>query len=84
MFWRRTPKTKSPAPAAVASVDDVALAMKFVAEAGKQMLESSPSVSGCWTTSASSFPVVGLEGAMIDANLSTLTLSFWGRVWTSQ
>ncbi len=57
---------------------EAALAIRFVAEAGKQMLEASPSVSEVLDRLAGILlPVVGLQGAMIDANLSTLTLSYW-------
>ncbi len=52
--------------------------MRFVAEAGKQMLEASPSVSEVVDRLHAFLPAVGLVGATIDANLSTLTLSYWG------
>ncbi len=42
------------------------------------MLEASPSVSEVLDRLRPFLPVVGLEGCMIDANLSTLTLSYWG------
>jgi uncharacterized membrane protein YjjP (DUF1212 family) len=89
MFWRRARKAFSggskpaaPATECVASPrdalnPDTALAMRFVAEAGKQMLEASPSVSEVLDRLRAFLPVVGLQGAMIDANLSTLTLSYW-------
>ncbi len=78
MFWRRKHKTESRVPVPGASAADIGLAIKFVAEAGKQMLEASPSVSEVLDNLRRLLPVVGLEGAMIDANLSTLTLSYWG------
>ena len=89
MFWRRPHKSAKQTPAPLPSPDNVpppadlvspdkALAMRFVAEAGKQMLEASPSVSEVLDRLRPFLPVVGLEGCMIDANLSTLTLSYWG------
>jgi hypothetical protein len=77
MFWRRKHEPDRPAPTTDSS-PDIALAMRFVAEAGKQMLETSPSVSEVLDDLRRFLPVVGLEGAMIDANLSTLMLSYWG------
>ena len=56
---------------------DISLALRFVAEAGKQMLESSSSVSEVLDYLRRFLPVVGLEGAVVDANLATLTVSFW-------
>jgi uncharacterized membrane protein YjjP (DUF1212 family) len=77
MFQRRKPEPDRQVPTPDTS-PDIALAMKFVAEAGRQMLEASPSVSEVLEDLRRFLPVVGLEGAMVDANLSTLTLSYWG------
>ena len=77
MFWRHPHKSATQAPVTAPS-PDTTLAIRFVAEAGKQMLEASPSVSEVLDRLRRFLPVVGLEGCMIDANLSTLTLSYWG------
>ena len=77
MFWRRKRKSDSHVPVPDSS-PDVALAIKFVAEAGRQMLEASPSVSEVLDNLRRFLPAAGLEGAMVDANLSTFTLSYWG------
>lgn len=56
---------------------ETVLAINFVAEAGKQMLESSTSVAEVVDRLRRFLPAVGLEGAAIDANLYALTLSYW-------
>ena len=55
MFWRRPHKSAKEAPVTVAS-SDTALAIKFAAEAGKQMLEASPSVSEVLDGAGDGFP----------------------------
>ncbi len=77
MFWRRRHRNAKQVPVAV-PCPDTALAIRFVAEAGKQMLEASPSISEVLDRLRRFLPAVGLEGCEIDANLSTLTLSYWG------
>lgn len=72
----------SPAPSrALGSVPspspDAVLAISFIAEAGKQMLESSTSVSEVVDHLRAFLPAVGLEGCAIDGNLTTLTISYW-------
>lgn len=56
--------------------DDV-LAINFVADAGKVMLESSSSVSEVVDRIRELLPRVGLAGCSIDANMSSLILSYW-------
>jgi uncharacterized membrane protein YjjP (DUF1212 family) len=58
-------------------VGDVVLAITFTAEAGKQMLESSTSVSEVLDRLRSFLPKVGLSGCSIDATMSFLILSYW-------
>ena len=55
------------------------LAINFVADAGRQMLESSTSVSEVIERLRRFLPAVGLQGCSVDANLSSLTLSHWQR-----
>ena len=64
----------SPNPA---DLGDIVRAINFVADAGRQMLESSTSVSEVIDRLRRFLPVVGLEGGSIDATLSSLTLSYW-------
>ncbi len=56
---------------------DIVLAMNFVADAGRLMLESSTSVSEVMERLRRLLPVAGLEGCSLDANLSSLILSYW-------
>jgi len=71
-----SPKEEPESPTSDLSLDTV-LAINFVAEAGKQMLESSTSVSEVLDQLRRFLPAVGLDGAAVDASLSTLTLSYW-------
>lgn len=57
--------------------DQVVLAVSFVADAGKQMLESSTSVSEVIERVRRFLPAVGLEGCAVEATLSSITLSYW-------
>ena len=52
------------------------LAINFVADAGKQMLESSTSVSEVIERLRQFLPVVGLAGCSLDATMSSLILSY--------
>ena len=56
---------------------DRVIAMNFVADAGKVMLESSTSVSEVLDRLRQFLPAVGLEGCSLDATMSSLILSFW-------
>ncbi len=56
---------------------DEVLAISFAAEAGKQMLESSTSVSEVLERLRAFLPKVGLEGCELDATMSFLILSYW-------
>ena len=58
-------------------VSDDVVAITFAAEAGKQMLESSTSVSEVLDRLRSFLPSVGLEGCSIDATMSFLIISYW-------
>jgi uncharacterized membrane protein YjjP (DUF1212 family) len=60
-----------------AHVGDEVLAISFAAEAGKQMLESSTSVSEVLDRLRAFVPKVGLEGCELDATMSFLILSYW-------
>ncbi len=53
------------------------LAITFAAEAGKQMLESSTSVSEVLSRLREFLPQVGLEGCELDATMGFLILSYW-------
>ncbi len=53
------------------------IAMNFVADAGKLMLESSTSVSEVLDRLRRFLPSVGLAGCSLDATMSSLILSFW-------
>jgi Putative threonine/serine exporter len=55
------------------------LALEFLGDAGKLMLESSPSVSEVIEQLRRMLPALGLHGCQIDATLSMLTLSYWQR-----
>ncbi len=56
---------------------DTVLAINFVADAGRQMLESSTSVSEVIERLRRFLPAVGLDGCSMDATLSSLILSYW-------
>ncbi len=56
---------------------DEVLAISFAAEAGKQMLESSTSVSEVLERIRAFLPKVGLDGCELDATMSFLILSYW-------
>ena len=56
---------------------DHALAMKFVAEAGAQLLEASPSVSEVRDRLRELLPMLGLEHCTLEAGVATITLSYW-------
>ena len=64
-------------PAPSRSPQSVPEAMGFLAEAGKQMLESSSSVSEVLVRLRAFAPAIGLDGCAIDANLTSLTVSYW-------
>lgn len=66
-----TPATMLVAP------PEIVLAMNFVAEAGRQMLEASTSVSEVEERLSDFLPAVDLEGCAIDTNLHSITLSYW-------
>lgn len=53
------------------------IAMTFVADAGKLMLESSTSVSEVIDRLRRFLPAVGLDGCSVDATMSSLILSYW-------
>ncbi|HEX9258255.1 MAG TPA: threonine/serine exporter family protein [Acidimicrobiales bacterium] len=55
---------------------DAATAINFVADAGKQMLESSTSVSEVIDRLREFLPAVGLAGCAVDATMSSLILSY--------
>jgi uncharacterized membrane protein YjjP (DUF1212 family) len=57
---------------------DVALVINFVADAGKVMLESSPTVSEVESRLRRFLPAVGLGNCSLDANFSSFLLSYWG------
>ncbi len=48
-----------------------------MADAGKQMLESSTSVSEVEDRLREFLPAVGLEGCAIEATMSSFTVSYW-------
>jgi len=80
LFSRRSPEPRGDLKKQASEPDltpENVLAINFVAEAGKQMLESSTSVSEVLDRLRGFLPAVGLEGAALDANLGTLTLSYW-------
>ena len=56
---------------------DLAITLTFAADAGQQMLESSPSVSEVIGRLRSFVAAVGLPECQVDATLSSLTLSYW-------
>jgi uncharacterized membrane protein YjjP (DUF1212 family) len=60
-----------------AHLGEEVLAISFAAEAGKQMLESSTSVSEVLDRLRAFLPKVGLEGCDLDATMSFLILSYW-------
>jgi len=59
-------------------LSDVVKAVNFIADAGKQMLESSSSVSEVLERLREVAPAVGLDRCDVDATLSSVTLSYWG------
>ena len=69
-----TRPTTSSAPLAQ---PDAVKAINFLADAGRQMLESSSSVSEIIARLREVMPAMGLDGCEIDATLSSLTLSLW-------
>ena len=56
---------------------DPVVTLAFAADAGQQMLESSPSVSEVIGRLRSFVATVGLPECQVDATLSALTLSYW-------
>lgn len=56
---------------------DAVVAINFIADAGKEMLESSTSVSEVIDRLREMLPSVGLEGCSLDATMSSLILSYW-------
>ncbi len=67
----------SPAEGSSAAPEDVAVTLAFAADAGQQMLGSSPSVSEVIGRLRSFMVAVGLAECQVDATLSALTLSYW-------
>lgn len=57
--------------------DETVLTLVFAADAGQQMLESSPSVSEVIRRLRSFVAAVGLPECEVDATMSSLTLSYW-------
>lgn len=60
-----------------AELRDQVVAINFVADAGKLMLESSTSVSEVVERLREFLPAVGLSGCSLDANMTSVILSFW-------
>ena len=60
-----------------AGLRDKVLALNFLAEVGRQLLESSTSVSEVTYRLVDFLPAVGLEGCAVDAGLRSVTLSYW-------
>jgi uncharacterized membrane protein YjjP (DUF1212 family) len=60
-----------------AASPDVVVTLAFAADAGQQMLESSPSVSEVIARLRGFLTAVGLPECEVDATLSALTLSYW-------
>ncbi len=56
---------------------DVVVTLAFAADAGQQMLESSPSVSEVIGRLRAFMAAVGLPECEVDATLSSVTLSYW-------
>jgi uncharacterized membrane protein YjjP (DUF1212 family) len=56
---------------------EIVATLVFVAEAGQQMLESSPSVTEVIARLRRFLAAVGLPECEVDATLSSLTLSYW-------
>lgn len=56
---------------------DVVVALAFAADAGQQMLESSPSVSEVIGRLRGFTAAIGLPECEVDATLGSLTLSYW-------
>lgn len=61
--------------------EETVLAMNFVADVGKQMLESSSSVSEVLARLRRFLASVELEGCSLDANMSSIILSYWRPEW---
>lgn len=57
--------------------DETVLTLVFAADAGQQMLESSPSVSEVIRRLRAFVAAVGLPECEVDATMSALTLSYW-------
>jgi uncharacterized membrane protein YjjP (DUF1212 family) len=57
------------------------LAMNLVADAGKQMLESSSSVSEVLARLRRFLAALGLEDCSLDANMSSILVSYWRPEW---
>jgi uncharacterized membrane protein YjjP (DUF1212 family) len=57
--------------------DDVVVTLAFAADAGQQMLESSPSVSEVIGRLRAFMAAVGLPECEVDATMSSVTLSYW-------
>ena len=64
-------------PGADSAIPDAVKAINFLADAGRQMLGSSSSVSEILERLREVMPAVGLDGCEVDATLSSLTLSLW-------
>lgn len=65
-----------PDPAATVS-HDALLGINFAVEAGKQMLESSTSVSEVIDRLRRFLPAIGLGGCSVDADMGSVTVSHW-------
>ncbi len=76
MLDHQPDSVKAQAPSEDVSPDAV-VAINFVADAGKQMLESSPSVSEVIARLRQFLPAVDLDGCSLDANMSSITVSYW-------
>ena len=57
--------------------EQLVLSLNFVADAGQLMLESSSSVSEVVVRLRELLPALGLTGCSLDADLSSLVLSYW-------
>lgn len=61
---------------------ETVLAMNLVADAGKQMLESSSSVSEVLARLRRFLAALGLGGCSLDANMSSILVSYWRPAWS--
>jgi len=61
------------------TADEVVELLEFVADAGKQMLESSTSVSEVEERLRQFVSAVGLDNCELDATMSSLIISYWQR-----